>query len=141
MNFRPRRQDEPEINLIPFIDVLLVVLIFLMLSTTYSKFTELQLRLPQADADAQRDYPRELIVSVSAEGRFAVNKVAVQGNPDSLAMAMAEAAKGGRDTVVVISADATSATLARLGNQGVRAYLTKPLDVAEFFTVIDRLLA
>lgn len=43
--------------------------------------------------------------------------------------------------VVVISADATSATLARLGNQGVRAYLTKPLDVAEFFTVIDRLLA
>jgi len=79
MNFRPRRQDEPEINLIPFIDVLLVVLIFLMLSTTYSKFTELQLRLPQADADAQRDYPRELIVSVSAEGRFAVNKVPVQG--------------------------------------------------------------
>lgn len=110
MNFRPRRQDEPEINLIPFIDVLLVVLIFLMLSTTYSKFTELQLRLPQADADAQRDYPRELIVSVSAEGRFAVNKMPVQGDPDNLAMAMAmsEAAKGGRDTVVVISADANA---------------------------------
>lgn len=108
MNFRPRRQDEPEINLIPFIDVLLVVLIFLMLSTTYSKFTELQLRLPQAEADAQRDYPRELIVGVSADGRFAVNKVPVQGSPDNLAMAMAEAAKGGRDTVVVISADASA---------------------------------
>ncbi len=108
MNFRSRRQDEPEINLIPFIDVLLVVLIFLMLSTTYSKFTELQLRLPQADADAQRDYPRELIVSISADGRFSVNKMPVQGSPDSLAMAMAEAAKGGRDTVVVISADASA---------------------------------
>ncbi|MFM2051656.1 MAG: hypothetical protein RL682_2147, partial [Pseudomonadota bacterium] len=49
MNFRPRTKDEPEINLIPFIDVLLVVLIFLMLSTTYSKFTEMQLKLPVAD--------------------------------------------------------------------------------------------
>ena len=42
MNFRHRDKEEPEINLIPFIDVLLVVLIFLMLSTTYSKFTELK---------------------------------------------------------------------------------------------------
>jgi hypothetical protein len=53
---------EPEINLIPFIDVLLVVLIFLMLTTTYSKYTELQLKLPVADAEAQRDYPKEVIV-------------------------------------------------------------------------------
>ncbi|MFM2209772.1 MAG: hypothetical protein RIQ96_1415, partial [Pseudomonadota bacterium] len=51
MNFRPRRAEEPEINLIPFIDVLLVVLIFLMLTTTYSKFTELQLNLPRANAE------------------------------------------------------------------------------------------
>jgi biopolymer transport protein ExbD len=70
MNFRPRKQDEPEINLIPFIDVLLVVLIFLMLSTTYSKFTEMQLKLPVADTDAQRDYPKEIIVAVSADGRL-----------------------------------------------------------------------
>ena len=54
MNFRQRSRDEPEINLIPFIDVLLVVLIFLMLSTTYSKFAELQLTLPVADADAPK---------------------------------------------------------------------------------------
>ena len=57
MNFRPRAKDEPEINLIPFIDVLLVILIFLMLTTTYSKFTELQLTLPVADAEQQRDHP------------------------------------------------------------------------------------
>ena len=67
MNFQRRSKDEPEINLIPFIDVLLVVLIFLMLSTTYSKFTELQVRLPVADTEAQRDHPKELIVGVSAE--------------------------------------------------------------------------
>ena len=66
MNFRPRPRHEPEINLIPFIDVLLVVLIFLMLSTTYSKFTELQLQLPVADAQAARDHPKEVVVAISA---------------------------------------------------------------------------
>ena len=54
MNFRPRAKEEPEINLIPFIDVLLVILIFLMLTTTYSKFTELQLTLPVAAAARHR---------------------------------------------------------------------------------------
>ena len=67
MNFRKSSRDEPEINLIPFIDVLLVVLIFLMLSTTYSKFTELQIKLPLADAEQQRDYPKEVIVAVSSD--------------------------------------------------------------------------
>ena len=66
MNFRPRQKDEPEINLIPFIDVLLVILIFLMLSTTYSKFTELQITLPTADAEKLRDRPREIIVAIPA---------------------------------------------------------------------------
>jgi len=110
MNFRPRRQhDEPEINLIPFIDVLLVVLIFLMLSTTYSKFTELQVKLPVADTNAQRDHPKEVIVSVSSDGRYAVNKSPASGRtPDVLSQAIAEAAKAGKDTVVIISADANA---------------------------------
>jgi biopolymer transport protein ExbD len=110
MNFRPRQRDEPEINLIPFIDVLLVVLIFLMLSTTYSKFTELQLRLPVADTDAQRDYPKEVIVSVSSDGRYTVNKIPVNGRSiDVLSVALVEAARAGKDTVVIISADASAA--------------------------------
>ena len=79
MNFRKPRPEEPEINLIPFIDVLLVILIFLMLSTTYSKFTELQVTLPTANADKARDRPREIIVSVSADGRYAVNRKPVDG--------------------------------------------------------------
>ena len=94
MNFRSRSVSEPEINLIPFIDVLLVVLIFLMLSTTYSKFTEMQLRLPVADTDAQRDYPKEMIVSVSAEGAYSVNRVAVTGRSlENLAAALGDGAK------------------------------------------------
>jgi biopolymer transport protein ExbD len=109
MNFRPRRQEEPEINLIPFIDVLLVVLIFLMLSTTYSKFTEMQLTLPVADTDAQRDYPKELIVTVSSDGAYSVNRVPVVGRSlESVAMALTEGAKAGKDTVVIISADASA---------------------------------
>lgn len=109
LNFRPRQKEEPEINLIPFIDVLLVILIFLMLSTTYSKFTELQLRLPTADMDAQRNYPKEVLVSVSAEGAYTVNRQPVMSRAvGDLADALQSAAKAGKDAVVVIYADATA---------------------------------
>jgi len=109
MNFRPRAKDEPEINLIPFIDVLLVVLIFLMLTTTYSKFTEMQLRLPVADTEAQRDYPREVIVAVSSDGAYMVNRAPVAGRSiEALVSALSEGAKAGKDTVVIISADASA---------------------------------
>ncbi|HKB52814.1 MAG TPA: biopolymer transporter ExbD [Ramlibacter sp.] len=109
MNFRLRAKEEPEINLIPFIDVLLVVLIFLMLSTTYSKYTELQLKLPVADSEAQRDYAREMIVAVSRDGRYAVQGTPLAGRSvETIAAAMGEAAKAGKDTVVIITADAAA---------------------------------
>ncbi|MGJ7578919.1 ExbD/TolR family protein [Variovorax sp. RHLX14] len=108
MSFRRGSRDEPEINLIPFIDVLLVVLIFLMLSTTYSKFTEMQLRLPVADVDAQRDRPKEVIVSISSDGRYVVNRAVVtERSVDAVAAALG-AAVDGKDSVVIISADANS---------------------------------
>ncbi len=109
MNFRRGSRDEPEINLIPFIDVLLVVLIFLMLSTTYSKFTELQIKLPLADAEQQRDYPKEVIVAVSSDGRYMINKTAVEGRTiEAIGAALAQAAKAGKDSVIIISADASA---------------------------------
>ena len=78
MNFRRgRRPEEPEINLIPFIDVLLVVLIFLMVSTTYSKFTELQITLPTAEAEKQQQKPFEINVTIDAKGNYTVNNVPV----------------------------------------------------------------
>lgn len=109
MNFRPRQNEAPEINLIPFIDVLLVVLIFLMLSTTYSRFTELQLNLPVADADAQREYPKEVLVTVSSDGSYSVNRVpVVDRSLDALAAALLDGAKAGKESVVIISADASA---------------------------------
>ena len=116
MDFRSRSHrsasTEPEINLIPFIDVLLVVLIFLMLSTTYSKFTELQLKLPTADTQAAKDRPNEIIVSVSSAGAYSINKKPVeQRGVNGLASALTEATKtlnvsAGKEPVIIISADA-----------------------------------
>ena len=107
MNFRPRHRDEPEINLIPFIDVLLVVLIFLMLSTTYSKFTELQLTLPVANVEQQRNRPQEIIVSVAADGRYAINKTALADTGvAALTQGLTGLAQARPDSVLIISADA-----------------------------------
>ena len=110
MNFRKPKLEDPEINLIPFIDVLLVVLIFLMLSTTYSKFTELQITLPVADADKLRDRQREVLVAVSADGRYSVNRKPVEGRSvEALTAELVAAAAGASDMVVIVSADATAA--------------------------------
>jgi biopolymer transport protein ExbD len=110
MNFRRHRPEEPEINLIPFIDVLLVILIFLMLSTTYSRFTELQVTLPTADADKLKERPQEIIVAISADGRYAINRKAVDGRSVELLTAeLAAAANGKPETVVIVSADAMTA--------------------------------
>jgi biopolymer transport protein ExbD len=110
MRFSRRHMEEPEINLIPFIDVLLVILIFLMLSTTYSRFTELQINLPAAEAEKLRDRPAEIVVAVASDGRYAVNRRAVDGRSVELLTSELAAASGGKaDTVVIISADAMAA--------------------------------
>ena len=111
MNFRRSvASDEPEINLIPFIDVLLVVLIFLMLSTTYSRFTELQVNLPTADAEKLKDRPRELVVAVSSDGRYTVNRQALEGRSvEALTACLKEASGGQAETVVIVTADAVAA--------------------------------
>ena len=111
MNFRRSvAADEPEINLIPFIDVLLVVLIFLMLSTTYSRFTELQVTLPTADAEKLKDRPRELVVSVSSDGRYMVNRQPLEARSvEALTASLKEASGGQAETVVIVTADAVAA--------------------------------
>ena len=110
MRFHRPPSDDPEINLIPFIDVLLVILIFLMLSTTYSKFTELQVNLPTADADATRDRPDEIVVAVSGDGRYALDGHAVEGRSvELLTASLRQAASDRKDPFVIISADAAAA--------------------------------
>jgi biopolymer transport protein ExbD len=114
MNFRRRKSEDPEINLIPFIDVLLVVLIFLMLSTTYSRYSELQINLPVADADRLKEQPAEILVTVSADGRYAVNRVPLDGRSIELLAAALQSAAGPaagspNAPVVIVSADALAA--------------------------------
>lgn len=108
MNFRKRRPPEdPEINLIPFIDVLLVILIFLMLTTTYSKVTELKINLPTANAQASKARPAEIVVLVAADGRYMVNQRMLAGRGiETLAASLAQVAGNAKDTVIIINADA-----------------------------------
>ena len=108
MNFRRRRPPEdPEINLIPFIDVLLVILIFLMLTTTYSKVSELKINLPTANAQASKSRPAEVVVLVAADGRYMVNQRMLAGRGiETLAASLAQVAGNAKDPVVIINADA-----------------------------------
>lgn len=106
MNFRKHRREEPEINLIPFIDVLLVIIIFLMLTTTYSRFTELKLNLPSANAEAMAEYPKQLVISVAADGRYAVGGAVLNDRSEESLMAAMRAANLAPETALVISADA-----------------------------------
>ncbi|MDR1311154.1 MAG: biopolymer transporter ExbD [Burkholderiaceae bacterium] len=110
MDFRRKKgREEPEINLIPFIDVLLVILIFLMVTTTYSKYTELQISLPKAQAVPMADRVKELRVLVDSEGEYAINnrRIAYE-NPLQLARELrivAPADPRGKDPILVIAAD------------------------------------
>lgn len=107
MRFHRPRSPEPEINLIPFIDILLVVLIFLMLSTTYSKFTELELTLPVANASVPPQRDREVVVAVTGSGRFLVNRQAIAGRDvQAIAQALSQATQGMEAPVLIVSADA-----------------------------------
>ena len=114
MNFRKgKSREDPEINLIPFIDVLLVILIFLMVTTTYSKFTALQITLPTADAEKAMDRPFEINVGVDPQGHYAINNAQVSAsNAAALATELKNAASGKgesiKDPVIIINADATA---------------------------------
>ena len=108
MNFqRGRGSDEPEINLIPLIDVLLVIIIFLMLTTTYAKFSGLEINLPTADASKQAEQPNEVNVAVMATGQVLINKAPLAATDvASISEALRRAAGEAKDPVIVINADA-----------------------------------
>jgi biopolymer transport protein ExbD len=107
VNFQRGKEKEPlEINLVPLIDVLLVILIFLMITTTYSKYTELQITLPTADAEKQPERPGEIAVLVNARGQYVINKNAVAfRSVEQLAEELRRAGATLKEPVVVISAD------------------------------------
>jgi len=110
MNLRgARSRDEPEINFIPLIDVLLVILIFLMVTTTYQRVAELQITLPEADADQIKQRPKEVNVGIDAQGQYVIDKnVFPFTTVNALAEALARASGGSKDAVVIINADANA---------------------------------
>jgi biopolymer transport protein ExbD len=110
VNFQRGKEKEPlEINLVPMIDVMLVILIFLMITTTYSKYTELQINLPSAQAERQLERPNEVAVLVNAAGQYVINhKPVVFRNVEQLAGELRRAADPLKEPVVVISADAAA---------------------------------
>jgi len=104
---RGRAKEEPEINLIPMIDVLLVILIFLMVTTTFSQIAELQINLPTAEADKPADKPASINVAVDPTGRYLVNGSVVAGSDTAdLSLALRRAAGDKPDPVIIINADA-----------------------------------
>ncbi|MCC6193318.1 MAG: biopolymer transporter ExbD [Burkholderiales bacterium] len=110
MNLRgPRQREDPEINFVPLIDVLLVILIFLMVTTTYQRVAELQITLPEADADATKPRPKEINVGVDSQGRYVVDKnVFTFTTVTALADMLKRAAGDAKDPVVIINADASA---------------------------------
>jgi biopolymer transport protein ExbD len=115
MNFRKgQSREQPEINLIAFIDVLLVILIFLMVTTTYSKFTALQITLPTADAEKAVEQPQEINVGVDAQGQYVIDNTRIAardaaGLANELQVAARERGQSAKDPIIIINADATAA--------------------------------
>jgi len=110
MNLRGTRgRDDPEINFIPLIDVLLVILIFLMVTTTYQRVAELQITLPEADAEPPKQRPKEINVGVDAQGRYVIDRTVLAfSNAPALAEALKRAAGDAKEPVVIVNADANA---------------------------------
>jgi len=110
MNFRKKvKQDDLEINFIPLIDVLLVIIIFLVVSTTFSKFSELKINLPTAEANQVDKKVEKINISISANGDYAINEVPLSSSTiNSIVINLQKEANKIKDPVIIISADSGS---------------------------------
>jgi biopolymer transport protein ExbD len=110
MNFRgSRTRDDPEINFIPLIDVLLVILIFLMVTTTYQRVAELQITLPEAQANEAKPKPKEVVVGVDAQGRYVIDRSVFNfTSVAEFAQLLRRAAGDAAEPVIIINADANA---------------------------------
>ncbi len=106
MKFRRTSEEEPEINLIPLIDVLLMALIFLIVTTSFSTESQLRIRLPEASSETKENLP-SLRVTIDAKGQYFIdNQQLLNATPEVLRNAMAHAAGSNKDPLVIINADA-----------------------------------
>jgi biopolymer transport protein ExbD len=106
---RVASRDEPEINFIPLIDVLLVILIFLMVTTTYQRVKELSITLPEAEADQAKQRPKEINIGIDAQGRYVIDRsVFTFTSVPAMADLLRKAAGDAKDPIIVINADANA---------------------------------
>lgn len=110
MNFqRGKRHEDLEMNLVPLIDVLLVIIIFLVVSATFSRVSELQINLPTAEANTQEEKPLVITVGVDAGGRYVVNdREVTERTVEAISLALRKAAGSGKEPTIVINADANT---------------------------------
>lgn len=138
MKFRRSAPDPLEINLTPLIDCLLFLIIFFMVSTTFTKASKLQISLPEAKGDATPAQPNNIEVSVSASGNYAVNGLVLASKQaTSLRSAIEKASAGSRDIPFMISADGNTPHQAvvtvmdvagQMGFQGLSISTRQPED-------------
>jgi len=125
---RKSRLEDPEINFIPLIDVLLVIIIFLIVSTTFSKFSELKINLPTADANPVEEKLLPINVTVTKEGQYAINEeILPQNSIDSIEKRLIQVAGNAKDLPVIINADAETPhqSVVNIMEASRRAGLTK----------------
>jgi len=110
MNFqRGKRHEELEMNLVPLIDVLLVIIIFLVVSATFSRTNELQINLPTAEANVSQEKPLSIEVGVDATGKYTINgKLLNETSVTAISAALQAAVNGGKEPTIIINADAKS---------------------------------
>lgn len=109
MNFRPHDRDEPELNLIPLIDVLIILLIFLVMTTTFAQHKGIEIRLPEAGTQAPLSPEKPLSILIDAEGRHVIaGRPALNGTTEDLKAALKTAAGDQKDPLVLIEADRNS---------------------------------
>ncbi len=108
MNLKPRRHEEPEINVVSLIDVVLLLVVFFMLSSKFTDEGRLRVRLPQANAIPTQKVPSEpLVVTVTQQGSYRVNeRELINSSPDTLRAALLKETGANRGVRVTIRADA-----------------------------------
>ncbi len=109
MKLRHQREPPADINLTPLIDVVFLLLIFFMVSTTFSQHAQLEIELPEASSEEQQEQSENIEIAIDVKGRYYVNgRQLVNSQPGTLKQAMREAAGEQKAPVIVISADANT---------------------------------
>ena len=110
MKFHRRRDAEVSVNLTPMIDVVFLLLIFFMVSTTFTRETHLAIDLPESSSETLDDQPRQIEIVISKEGEFAINgKSLVNSQLDTIKRALGKVSAGDSKLPLIITADAETA--------------------------------